>query len=353
MKENKSKLSTMINSITVGGVISALFGIISYTYDIAFVKNFAWILILLGLGIIVYKLYHVHGFLISAIVLVLGVIGTVLLVYYNEPEEIVSYASGTVSIEKGIIVYGSELEDKDSKPKKLEVEYAKLINLDTNFMYKEFEEADDKITFMDVKPGDYKIEVKLKGYKLYEDANVNYQIDTLAQRNKTKSNSKKILKFVKYIDPKWDDWGNWSEWQDEPVNKNSKVDVEVKRTQPLNYKEEGIIISTYKDINKPIYGKRQVKVETKDVKDENGNITKQDVWGNINVIVDYETTKKVEKVYDISEEGNVMYRYRRRLLKEGKEDIIYAYEDCKNILEEEGYEIEDLLIYNSNKNIKK
>lgn len=39
------------------------------------------------------------------------------------------------------------------------------------------------------------------------DDNVNYKIDTVAQGNTTKSNPKKILKFVKYIDPKWDDWG--------------------------------------------------------------------------------------------------------------------------------------------------
>lgn len=118
-------------------------------------KDFAWVLILLGLGIIVYKLYRVYSWKIFVLVLILGVIGTFLLVQYNEPGETVSYAYGTVSIEKEIIVYGSELEDEDSKLKKIEVEYAKLINLDTNFTYKDFKETNDNITFMGVKPGDY------------------------------------------------------------------------------------------------------------------------------------------------------------------------------------------------------
>lgn len=350
MKDN-NKISSMINSLTIGGVASALFGIISYTYNINFVKDFAWVLILLGVGLICYKLYRVYSWKISVIVLILGVIGTFLLVQYNEPGETVSYAYGSVSIEKEVIIYGTELEDTDNKPKKLEVEYAKLTNLDSGFVYKKFEDSNSNITFIDVKPGDYKVEIKLKGYKLYEDDNVNYKIDTLAQGNKTKSNPKKILKFVKYINPEWDRWGNWSEWQAEPVSKTSKVDVEIKRSQPLSYKTVGTIYSTYKDVNKPLYGKRQVKVGTKDVKDENGNITKQDVWGTVNVIVDYETSKSVNKVYDISEEGNVMYRYRKRFLKKGKEEIIYAYEDCRSILEEEGYEVEDYLdnIYHENK----
>ena len=348
MKEN-NKLSSMINSLTIGGVASALFGIISYAYDISIVKNFAWVLILLGLSLICYKLYRTHGVKKAIVAFVIGSIGTAFLVQYNKPGETVSYAYGSVSIEKEIIIYGTELEDKDNKQEKLEVEYAKLINLDSGFVYKKFENSKSNITFIDVKPGDYKVEVKFKGYKLYEDDNVNYKIDTLAQGNTTKSNPKKILKFVKYINPKWDDWGDWSEWQSEPVSKTSNVDVEVKRSQPLKVKTVGKIISTYKDINKPIYGKRQIKIGTKDVKDENGNITKQDIWGTADVIVDYETSKGESKIYDISEEGNVMYRYRRRFLKEGKEEIVYAYEDCKSILEAEGYEVEEFLLYNYEK----
>ena len=69
----------------------------------------------------------------------------------------------------------------------------------------------------------------------------------------------------------------------------------------------------------------------------------------MDVIIDYETSKGESKIYDISEEGNVMYRYRRRFLIEGKEEIVYAYEDCKSILEAEGYEVEEFLMYNYKK----
>lgn len=228
-----------------------------------------------------------------------------------------------------------------------------------------------------------------------------------------------ICEYLKVTDGSYGPWGSWSSWSKNSVTANDlrQVDTKTETEVTTANKLVGYNNITKKDPNKPIYGKRQVKVGTKQVtscasygytyqptgeyrygdwvyqgivkvysipansatvKYENIHSSQEncgdcggekywtaekytrtsypvankvygctqyktetvDVYGTIDVVVDYETTVVREPVYkQVKVETKVKYyRYRTRELKSGSKD--YKWSNCNDTnLFELGYNL--------------
>lgn len=130
----------------------------------------------------------------------------------------------------------------------------------------------------------------------------------------------KILKLVKYVNAVWGDWGVWSEWQEKRVDANSRTDVVTRSLGSFDKEVIRKMKIEYQDEDKPIYGKRQIKVGTRTIVKENGEAVEQDIYGTFNVIIGCDETTESKEVYYFSDDNsNVQYRYRTRKMLSGEE----------------------------------
>lgn len=256
---------------------------------------------------------------------------------------------GPFVLDLSSVKYDFELIDEENKPKKLVCKKAVIKNIENEIEYNQWTQIEDDIIFENVSSGKYELTLQIEGYNEFTQQNLDVGLKELETKNlhayKTSS------KFLLVENPEFGDWGEWSDWQVKKVENDLLTEVEMKPLKADKQETDLVRTITYKDSEKPIYGKKVIQIGTQEkqvckateINEDNVQICSEwaiestPVIKEVKVIIDYEESKKKYRILDFSG-SEMLYRYRKRSLISGVKNTIYATDDSIEYLTSQGYQ---------------